>query len=88
VWRQHVDHLLESHSTTTDMPQDDFQQGPNSDNEWSSMPGNRSSECVDSSGNEHSEGNAAEASTQNKEVSDTSQLLDHMQGPTTRSTAK
>jgi len=87
VWRRHVDHLLESHLITTDVPQDDFQQGPNLDNEWSSMPGNSSSESVDSSSNGCSDGNAAEASTQNEEVSDTSQPLDHIPGPTNRSTA-
>ena len=80
TWRRHVDHLREFQPTATEIPQDNVQQKPDSDSEWSSLPySNDAKFPVDSSSNElHQEGNTASSSTQNSESMDTPQESAHL----------
>ena len=80
VWRRHVDHLREFQPMATEIPQDNVQQKPDSDSEWSSLPYSNDAEFpVDSSSNElPQEGNTASSSTQNSESIDTPQESAHL----------
>ena len=82
VWRRHVDYLREFQPTATETPQDNIQQKPDSDSEWSTLPhsSDDSDFPVDSSSNElHQEGNTAN-STQHSESTDTPQESAHLSG--------